>query len=72
MELTETERLALELVAEANTRARNEMSAREVRFMRRVSERVGIPVEHLQVNMATGTIIDRRLVGEEASDVDAS
>lgn len=65
MELTNSERMLLELLQEKDDAANRESHQRRMRFMTGVAERVGIAVDALRINPATGEITD-------ASDTSAS
>ena len=71
MELTETEKMLLELLQEKDAEAQRASQVRLMRFMTGLSERTGIPVDGLSINPRTGEITDARIAAADPVVPDA-
>lgn len=62
MELTDTEKMLLELLQEKDAEAQRQSQQRMMRFLSGVAERTGIPLDALGINPQTGIITDGRII----------
>lgn len=64
-QLTDGERMLLELLQEKDAEAQRQSQERSMRFLAIVAERTGIPVAVLGIHPQTGVITDARVAVED-------